>query len=297
MDPVQKAIWGGVVPAALAVLFPGLALLAASRGLGGRRLAAWAVPLAAAGGMLISFAMQFAESSGRWLGILWAASAALLLWPVVLAPWPQRRLLIAFSALAPLSLAAVAGAAMWGTFYDSQPDWQRWLPIVSTLLLALALYALAIRWATPADGIAVAIAGLMLTPIVVFSGNATFAELLATAAVAGGAASLMALSVRGERYDDWRHGVSAGALGLALVYPLYAVLAWGNSYDLPNSHAWALLLPCAAVPLVWVSRIPGLSRKALIAGIIAITCVTLIAGAGFVLAYREADTAAYDPGF
>lgn len=297
MDPVQKAIWGGVVPAGLAALLAGLALVAASRGLGGRRLAAWAVPLGAASAMLISFAMQFEESSGRWLGILWASTAVLVLWPAVLAVQPQRWLLIGLTVPASALLAGVSGALMWGTFYDSQPEWQRWLPIAATLILVAALYPLAVRWATPADAIAVALAGLLLTPIVVFSGNATFGELLATTAVVCGAASLMALAVRGEQFADWRQGISAGAIGISLVYPLFAVLSWGNSYDLPDSHAWALLLPCAAVPLVWVSRIPELSRKAFVAGVIAITCVTVVAGVGFVLAYREADTAAYDPGF
>ena len=298
MDPVQKALWGGIFPAALGALAAGLTLLAASRGIGGRRLAAWSVPLAGIAAMLASYFMQFEESSGRWRGILWAVAAILVVWPILLTPRVERwRSVVALTLVAALVLAAVAGAAMWGTFYESQPTWQRWIPVVATAVLVVGLYPLAIRLAMASDGLAVALAGAILTPVVVFSGNATFAELLVAPVVSAGVASLMALFLNGERWEEWRRGICAGAIGLALIYPCFAVLAWGNSYDLPDSHAWALALPCVAVLLTWTARIPGLSRKTIVAGVIAVSCVVAVAGAGFGLAFREADTAAYDPGF
>jgi hypothetical protein len=298
MDVMQKALYGGILPGGIALLLALIALVAARRGLTGPRLPAWAAPVAAAAGLLISFYAQFEANTGRWRWIIPAAALTALAWAGTLMAWPDGRPRILLRSLAVATgLALLCGALMWPSFYDRQPQWMRLVPFAAAAVLGLCLYPAAVRWATPIEALAVAIAGALLVPVVVFSGNAMFAELLVTAVVAAGAPAALALLVPGDRYRDWRRGVSAGALGLALAYPMFALLAWGNSFDLPASHAWALLLPCTAPLLIWVARIPGLSRRPLIAAIVAAACVLHVAVAGFALAFKEADTAAYDPGF
>lgn len=298
MDVMQKALYGGILPGGVAVLLALIALVAARRGLAGLRLAAWVAPVAAAAGLLISFYAQFEANTGRWRWIVPATVLLALAWAGALMAWREDRprILLRSVALA-TGLALVCGALMWPSFYDRQPQWMRLLPFACAAVLSLGLYPAAVRWATPIEALAVVIAGALLVPVVVFSGNAMFGELLMTGVVAAGASAALALLVPGDRHRDWRRGVVAGALGLALAYPMYALLAWGNSFDLPASHAWALLLPCAAPLLIWVARIPGLSRRPLIATIVAAACVLHVAVAGFALAFKEADTAAYDPGF
>ncbi len=299
MDLMNKALYGGIIPGGLALMLALISLLTASRGSLGRRLAAWVVPVAGAAGMFISFHLQFRPAvPERWTGIVTVSAALLLVWVVAVTLWPattRRLALVGIPAI--LVIAAVGGSFMLPTFYDRQDQWLRAIPFLAAAVLAASLYPLAIRDAKSGDAIAVALAGGLLTPIVLFAGTGKFSELLVTAPVAAGGAGVLALSLRQERFAQWRHGICAGAIGVVLIYPMYALIAWGNSYDLPRSHAWALLLPCAAVLAIWVSRMPGLSRKPLLAGILAIACVAGVAAAGFAMAYREADTAAYDPGF
>ena len=103
---------------------------------------------------------------------------------------------------------------------------------------------------------------------------------------------------REEAFVEGRRRVSAGAIGVALAYPMFALVAWCNSYDLPAIHAWALALPCAALPLIWVSRLPWLSRHPLLGAAAAVIAVGAVAALGLVLAYQGVeDIAVYDPGF
>lgn len=299
MDLMTKALWGGILPGALALIFASLALWRAKRGQACRRLAAWAVPLAASAGLVISFSAQFAGNTGRWRWIIATTLALLLLWPLTLVPWPRQRSRVAlFAAGAATLLALAGGGLMWPSFYAEEAMWLRGVPFVAAAAMGALLYPVAVRDANPAMGIAIALAGALLMPVILFSKNATFAELFITTATAAGVASSFALMVRGERYAEWRQGISAGALGVALAFPMFAVLAWGNKYDIakPDLFAWALALPCLAVALVWMARIPLLARRPVLAGIVVIACAALVAGAGFALAYNQADTSAYDPG-
>lgn len=300
MDLMTKALYGGILPGALALLFAGLALWQANRGHACRRLAAWAVPLAASTGLVISFSAQFAGNTGRWRWIISTTLALLLLWPLTLMPWPRQSKWIAlFTAGAAALLAVIAGGLMWPSFYADESMWLRGVPFLAATAMGALLYPFAVRHANPATGIAIALAGALLMPVILFSKNATFAELFITTPAAAGIASLFALVVRGQGYAEWRQGISAGALGVALVFPMFAVLAWGNRYDItkPDLFAWALVLPCLAVTLVWIARIPVLARRPLLAGMVVIASAALVAGAGFALAYNQADTSAYDPGF
>lgn len=297
MDLFNKALYGGFVPAALALVLAAAALWGTGKH-PGRRLSAWAVPLAAAVAVVLSFLMQFSGPYERWHRMVWAAPPLLVLWAAALMPKPaSRRRSAMLAAGVVVGLAGLAGVLLWPTILPSKPAWLYGLPFAAVALVAAVLFPIALHRPSPADGLCVAAAGALLAPAIVFSGQGKFGELLLCLAVAAGAASVLALSMRGESRTAWREGISAGALAIALLLPAWAIVTWSYGYDLTPRHAAGLTMASLAPLLIAVRLIPPLGNRPVVAGIVALALVAGAAGAGFLLIRTITDTAAYDPGF
>ena len=186
---------------------------------------------------------------------------------------------------------------MWPTILPSHPQWMHGLPFVFAGFLTALLYPLAAVQARRGDALAIAAAVGLMVPVVVVSGQAKFGELLMPAAIAAAAASVLGLVMRGERWRAWRDGIAAGAIGVALLVPMWAMLCWSYGYDLKPQHGWGLALPCLAPALLWVGRLGALASRPLLAAIVVMALVAGVAGAGVAVALSVTDTAAYDPGF
>jgi hypothetical protein len=298
MDTFEPALYGVIIPIGLVLIFGGLALWRA-RAHACSRLAALVVPLATAVAIALSFQVRFSGLPEKWHRIVFTAVGLMLVWAVGLMFRTQGRRGLALAAAGTtLAAALVAGAVMWPTILPSRPEWMHGLPFVLAGFVTAVLYPLAAVKARRADALAIAAAVGLMVPVVVVSGQAKFGELLLPSGIAAGFASVFALAMRGQRWGAWREGIAAGALGTALLLPMWAVLVYSYSYnDLKPQHVWGLALPCVAPALLWVGRVGWIARRPLVAGILVIVLVAAVAGAGTALALSVTDTAAYDPGF
>ena len=297
MDVLHQALYGVVIPAGLALALAALTRWRA-RGHSSSRLATCVVPLATAVAIVLSF-QRFSGPPERWHRIVLAAAGLLLVWTLSLMfRSPGRRALAVAAAGTTLLASLAAGTLMWPTILPSRPQWMHGLPFVCAGFLTAVLYPLAAVQARRADGLAIAAAAGLMVPVVVVSGQAKFGELLLPAAIASGIGGLLALSLRGERCKAWGEGIGAGAMGVALLLPIWAVLCWSYGYDhLKPQERWGLALPCVAPVLLWAGRLRPLVARPRLAGVTVFILVAGLAGAGTALALSVTDTAAYDPGF
>ena len=297
MDVFNQALYGIIIPAGIALTFCGVTLWRA-RVHTCSRLPTWIVPLATAVGISLSFQVRFSGPSERWHRIVFTAAGLMLVWSLgLMFRMQNRRGLGVTAAATTLAAALVAGALMWPTILPGKPQWMHGLPFVFAGFLAALLYPLAVVQARRVDALAIAAAVGLMVPVVIVSGQAKFGELLLPSGIAAGVAVLSAFAVRGERFKAWREGIAAGAMGVALLLPMWAVLCWSYGYDLKPQHGLGLGLPCVAPALLWVGRLRLLSSRPLVAGIVVIALVAGVAGIGTALALSVTDTAAYDPGF
>ncbi len=151
----QRLLYAAILPTLIGV---GVVLLMAAwakRGKRARRLAAWAVPIAAAGGVALAYFQPLhalAEPSslrdtlrpwdnGPWQWLVYAFAACCVLWPIALMPWPAERGRRWFLAgWVALLLGLGAGVLVGLARTDMQPTWYVWIGPVAGLIAALMMY-------------------------------------------------------------------------------------------------------------------------------------------------------------
>jgi hypothetical protein len=293
---LQRGIYAVAVPAGLAALAVGVTLLVARFRHSCRRSAAWAVPLAASLGIAIAFVQPFHElrepgsfNASAWLQWMWvipASLAILILWPAFLLVWPAERGRRWFwGAWTALGLAAVGGVLAGLGRYEVLSTNYLYVVPVAVAGMAVLLYPAAVRDATPADAIACGIAVLIALPALALTGYWTPAMLLAPAGATALTAGIVELLIRSDRYAEWRHGVSAGAMAVPMLLPVAAVLTWFGSFDLTATWAVALGLPSiACVVAVYARRFPG---------VMAVVIAAVMSFAGLAITYTQTDLRVY----
>ena len=292
---VAKAIFGFLIPASLTVA----ALLVAA--LSGRtkqqrgNAGAWALPAAVAAALAIMWLARAWDVRDRWIWALPASLAVSLAWAACLTPRPRRRrsrriMLIATA----LITAGAAGALMWPTYFSDQSLGERLLLPGFILVAALLLYPLA-RGAHVADLACIALCAASLAPIVLWCGVEVMMDFILPLAAIPACAAALGWLIRGRRRHQRRRAFAAGGYAVALILPIWAMSAWSSMRDdLPMTMAIALPLPCCAVLLLWIGRIPALARRPWLAALASFLAVAAACAAAIWLGTLGADLEVYE---
>ena len=299
MDPVvQKALFDVLIPVTLTVVGASIVLWPAWRGRQMPRVAIWIAPLTTIGAILASFYGQEMYSAGRWLWAVPATLAPLLVWAAMLMFWPtDRRRFVLLAVMTGVIAAAIVGVLVWRTFYEDQGLWVRCLPVIAAALLGGCLYGPATGKNSGAAALAVGLGVAVLAPVVNFANFQSVAELLVPPAIIAGLLGVIALSVPRRRFAEVGQGFAAGAVGIALVMPAAASVAWSNGYDLPPRIAWALVLTTLAPLLVLIGQMPRVRTRGWVMVTVTVAAVLIPLAVALYLAMSWVDVEAYQAPF
>ena len=256
------------------------------------RLAAWVVPGVTLAGVLASYWFQFRDREGRWQWLIVALAITPVLWASSLMVGRAGRVrAFAASFTFAVGTCVTVGYVAVQTIYPSQAVGYATIVPAAMFALGLVLHPLATRNPTAFDAAAVAVAGLATAAVVVLGQFMGAGELLSPAWVACGVAAVGSLAFRSN--EAIRRGLLAGAVGIALLLPVTALVGWLNSYDLGPAMAAAYVLPSAGLVLLWMSRLPFARRRPILWSAVAAGLAVAASIVALTLALSNVDLRAF----